>query len=93
MFAINLGGEGEIPGVMRSSQTGKTFQELVDVGYDFLICQNIPLPFPDELFDVVFTNGVPIDITTRQGPGVQSTEIKRILKSGGRWEDDYGAAG
>lgn len=104
MFELNLGGEGELPGVInqqgpwvldpnwRSSQLGKTFRELVDEGHDFLICSNLALPFPDGAVDTVFTNGVPIDLNTPLGPGVQSSEIQRILKSGGRWVHDYGAS-
>ena len=33
----------------------------------------------------MYTNDVPVDITTHPGPGVQSSEIKRILKPGGFW--------
>ena len=100
MFAINLGGEGEIPGVInqqgpwvldpswRSSRDGKTLQELVNEGHDFLICPNDRLPFLDNSVDVVYTNGVPIDRTTWLGPGVQSSEIHRILKTGGQWIKD-----
>ncbi len=100
MFAINLGGEGEIPGVINqqgpwalsprwfSSQQGLTFPQLLNAGDAYLICPNISLPFPDETFDVVFTNSVPLDRITSLGPGVQSSEIQRILKSGGRWNKD-----
>ncbi len=103
MIQINLGGEGEIPGVInqqgpwvlsptwRCSRDGRTFQELVNDGHVFLICPNAPLPFPDGSVDVVYTNGVPIDRNSILRLGVQSSEIKRILKSGGRWIDDYGA--
>src|SRR5262245_34196512 len=100
-FAINLGGEGEIPGVLNqqegpwvllpswfSSQTGKSLVELVADGHQFLIARNTNLPLPDAVVDIVFTNSVPIDITTPRGPGVQSSEIERILKSGGRWFHD-----
>lgn len=97
---INLGGEGEIPGVInqqgpwavspnwRSSRDGKTLQELVNDGHVFLICTNILVPFPDDSVDVIYTNGVPIDVMTWLGPGVQSSEIQRILKSGGEWIRD-----
>lgn len=102
LFAVNLGGEGEIPGVInqqgpwvlapnwRCSRDGRTFQELAK-DHVFLICPNIPLPFPDNSVDVVYTNSVPIDRNSTCGLGVQSSEIKRILKSGGQWIDDYGA--
>src|SRR5262245_38065211 len=99
-FAINLGGEGEIPGVLnqqgpwaldsawRSSRDGKTLAELVADGHAFLICGNMSLPIPDNSVDEVHTNSVPIDVMTWQGPGVQSSEIRRILKSGGHWIRD-----
>ena len=95
MFAINLGGEGELPGVINqqgpwvllpswhSSLEGKTFQDLVADWHIFLICSNLALPFPDGSVDLVYTNGVPIDMNSTYGPRVQSAEIKRILKSGG----------
>ena len=100
MFAINLGGEGEIPGVINQqgpwvlspnwfcSRDGRTFPELVADGHVFLICPNIPLPFPDDCVDRVYTNSVPLDRPTPTGPGVQSSEIRRILKSGGEWIRD-----
>jgi len=96
---INLGGEGEIPGVInqqgpwaldpswRSSRDGKTLLELVNDGHVFLIAPNDPLPFPDNSVDLVYTESVPIDRTTWLGPGVQSAEIKRILKPSGPWID------
>jgi hypothetical protein len=99
-LTINLGGEGEIPGVInqqgpwalgpawRSSRDGKTLQELVADGHNFLICPNDPLPFPDNSVDRVYTESVPIDKTTWLGVGVQSTEIRRILKPGGEWIDN-----
>jgi hypothetical protein len=100
MFAVNLGGEGEIPGVINQqgpwallpnwfcSRDGRTFRELVNDGHVFLICPNIPLPFPDGSVDVVYTNWVPLDMNTQLGPGVQSSEIHRILKPGGQWIKD-----
>ncbi|HWG47498.1 MAG TPA: hypothetical protein VN688_32345 [Gemmataceae bacterium] len=99
LFRINLGGEGEIPGVLnqqgrwivlqagwRSSQTGQTFDDLVGAGHDFLIADNIRLPLPDDAFDEVITNNIPpVDSQTWLGPTVQTREIRRILKGGGRW--------
>lgn len=99
-LVINLGGEGEIPGVLNqqppsallptwfSAQGGKTLSELVADGHPFIICRNEKLSFPDDSVDLVYTNGVPLDITTRFGPGVQSSEIRRILKPGGIWIKD-----
>lgn len=98
---VNFGGEGEIPGVLnqqgpwvlspswRCSRDGRTLQELVDDGHAFLICPNTAVALPDDSADIVYTNSVPIDTTTGWlGPGVQSSEIKRILKSGGVWVRD-----
>jgi hypothetical protein len=100
VIGINLGGEGEIPNVInqqgpwaldpnwRCSRDGRTLQELVNAGNVFLICPNIPLPFPDGSVDRIYTDSVPIDVTTWLGPGVQSSEIRRILKPGGEWIRD-----
>jgi hypothetical protein len=98
-FRINLGGEGEAPGVLnqqgrwvvldsawRSSGTSQTFKDLVRAGHQFLICDNIHLPLPDGGFDEVLTNNMPpFDSLTWLGPTMQTSEIRRILKSGGRW--------
>jgi hypothetical protein len=97
---INLGGEGEIPGVLNqqgpwallpswfSAREGKTLRELQADGHRVIICHNTNLPFPDNWFDVVYTNSVPLDTVSRFGPGVQSSEIARILKPGGVWLKD-----
>jgi hypothetical protein len=94
---VNLGGEGEVPGVInqqgpwildpawRSSRTGKTLTELLAQGHVFVIADNRYLPFPSDSLDEVITNFVPIDQVTHLGPGVQSSEIHRILKPGGFW--------
>lgn len=96
-MVINLGGEGEVPGVINQqgawviddpnwrSAFGLSFAELVATGHVFLICPNDSLPFPDNAIDQVLTNNVPIDRVTPLGMGVQSSEIYRILKSGGTW--------
>jgi hypothetical protein len=100
LFRVNLGGEGEIPGVINqqeasaldpawlSSRDGKTLAELQAAGHSFVICPNTLLAFADDSVDEVITNNVPIDVSTFRGPGVQSTEIRRILKSGGCWVDN-----
>jgi hypothetical protein len=100
LLRINLGGEGEVVGAInqqeawvldpnwRSSRYGKSLLELVGEGHDFLICPNAALPFPDVTVDEVITNNVPIDTITHLGMGVQSSEIRRILKSGGTWIRD-----
>jgi hypothetical protein len=100
-WRINLGGEGEVPGVFnqqgrwvvldpiwRSSRGGLTFRDLVAAGHEFLIADNVQLPLPDESFDEVITAGVPIDAVTLWGPGVQTSEVLRILKRGGVWTHD-----
>jgi hypothetical protein len=99
-FAINLGGEGEIPDILNQqradavkpgwfSVSGKTLAELIVAGHRFLICPNDAIALPDECVDVVYTNNVPVDTSHPwYGPGVQSSEIRRILKSGGVWIRD-----
>ena len=42
----------------RSSRTSQTFEQLVDAGHQFLICDNLNLPLPDECCDEVITNSV-----------------------------------
>ena len=60
--------------------------ELVSAGHQFLICENVNLPIPDASMDEVITNSIPkVDRVTHLGPTVQRSEIRRILKSGGRW--------
>ncbi|HET6575160.1 MAG TPA: methyltransferase domain-containing protein [Fimbriiglobus sp.] len=103
MLAVNLGGEGEFPGVLNQQppwalnpgwrsttlgNPGKTIRELEAEGHQFIIAPNDQLPFADESVDVVYTNGVPIDVLTHLGPGVQSSEIRRILNPGRIWIDD-----
>ena len=96
-YRVNLGGDGETAGALNqqgpwalqpgwaSSRTGQTLDQLASVGHEFLICDNLTIPLPDGCVDEVLTNSVPVDTTTWLGPGVQSSEIRRILKSGGVW--------
>jgi hypothetical protein len=96
MFVINLGGEGEIPGVLNQqrpfalssnwlSVSQQTIARLVAAGHTFLICPNDAIALPDGCVDEVVTNSVPVDTTHPfYGPGVQTSEVKRILKPGGR---------
>jgi hypothetical protein len=97
-FRVNLGGEGEVPGVLNqqgrwvvspgwaSSATSQTFKQLVDGGHRFLICDNLNLPLSDDCCDEVITNNVPpFDSITHLGPTIQTSEVQRILKRGGRW--------
>ena len=95
---IDLGGEGEVSGVLnqqgrwvvqpgwRSSRGGLTFRALVQAGHPFLIADNVDLPLPDASCDEVITNNTPPeDSVTMLGPTVQTSEVRRILKAGGRW--------
>lgn len=97
---INLGGEGEVPDVVNQQRpaalsptwgscvAGDTLEQLALKGHAFLICENTKLPIQDESVDLVITNSVPIDIVVLGHPGVQSSEIKRILAFGGQWVHD-----
>ena len=96
---LNLGGEAEASDVINqqpewshlgipASRTGLTFQSLLQEGTPFLFCENHAMPFPDDSVDEVLTNGVPIDRKTFLGPGISSSEIRRILKSGSCWIDN-----
>jgi hypothetical protein len=71
-----------------SSLSGDTLEQLAIKGHDFLICPNTQLPINDDSVDLVITNSVPVDTVTLGQPGVQSSEIKRILVSGGQWVHD-----
>jgi hypothetical protein len=96
MFVVNLGGEGEVPGslnqqgpwALRATWTTvgrKSLAELVNDGHAVLICPNDAIALPDNSVDVVYTNNVPVDRPAYHGVGVQSSEIRRILKPGGVW--------
>jgi hypothetical protein len=97
---INLGGEGEVPGVVNqqrpavlvagwgSSMTGETVEQMALKGHDFLICPNTRLPINDNSVEEVITNSVAVDTIILGEPGVQSSEIDRILAPGGRWVHD-----
>jgi ubiquinone/menaquinone biosynthesis C-methylase UbiE len=101
-FRVNLGGEGEVPAALnqqertvildpnwKSSQTSQSVKDLLRVGHDFLIAENLHLPLPDNSFDEVITNNMPpVNSFTWWGPSVQLSEIQRILKSGGCWIDN-----
>lgn len=97
---INLGGEGEVPGVVNqqrpdalsptwgSSTTGETIEQFSHQGHDFLICENTRLPLNDNSVDLLITNSVPIDLVVLGSPGIQSSEVHRILAPGGQWLHD-----
>jgi hypothetical protein len=72
MFSINLGGEGEVAGVLNQqpaaaagphwkSVSAQSLHELIQSGCDFLLCPNDALALPNGCADVVHTNNVPID--------------------------------
>jgi hypothetical protein len=100
VIRVNLGGEGEEPGALNQqppfallpswrSQLGKTVAELQAAGVSIIIAPNDHLPFADGSVDEVITNSVPIDTNVPgYGTGVQTSEIWRILKAGGRWVHD-----
>jgi hypothetical protein len=100
-LVVNLGGEGEVAGVLnvqgdwvqdpswRSSATGETLAELQAAGHRFLFIPDFSqLPFGDDSVDQVVTNNVPIEQTTFLGPGIQTSEVIRILRPGGTWADN-----
>ena len=63
-------------------------RELLAQGHTFVVADNQHLPFAKDSVDEVITNAVPIDQNTYLGPGVQSSEIMRILKPGGKWRNN-----
>ena len=96
---LNLGGEGEEPNCINqqpdwrdlndvASRSGSPLRVILIGGHPFLFCSNLQLPFPDNSVQEVITNGVPVDRNTLWGPGVQSAEISRVLRSGGTWSDN-----
>ena len=98
--AINLGGEGETQGVINQQPPfalspgwascihGHTLEQLANQGLDFLICRNQKLPIQDDSMALVITNSVPIDTVVLGSPGVQTSEVHRVLAPGGRWVHD-----
>lgn len=96
---LNLGGEAEQLDCInqqphwadladRASRTGRQLRDELIAGDPFLFCDNQNLPFPDGSVDAIITNGVPVDRVTWLGPGIPSSEIQRVLKSGGTWHHD-----
>lgn len=101
MTSINLGGEGEEPGVRNQqpdwvptdphwrSQRNKMWPQFATRVPDVDYVPNDPLPYADSTFDVVRTNSAPVDRPGPTGkPGLKRSEIKRILKPGGKWVRD-----
>jgi hypothetical protein len=96
---LNLGGEVEEPDVINQQpewvlssghwhSAGPHLGPLIAAGEAFLFCRNTGLPFPDASIDSVYSNNVPVDSHTWLGPGVQSSEVQRVLRSGGEWRHD-----
>lgn len=98
---VNLGGEGEAPDAVNvqpgtvsndaplaGAGRGQTLKELAAQGHVIVKADNTQLPFADGSVDEVVTNNVPIDRNTHLGPDVQTSEIDRILKPGGKWVDN-----
>jgi hypothetical protein len=70
------------------SAVGRHLAGLIGSGEAFLFCRNAELPFPDGTVDEVVSNSVPVDINTWLGLGVQSSEVRRVLRLGGVWRHD-----
>ena len=99
-FVVNLGGEGEVPGVLNQqdgvcverywhvARTRETFAEAVRRGLPFLICPNDALTLPDGCADAVVSSDVPIGKTGLGRSGIVKAEVIRILKPGGTWTHD-----
>jgi len=95
-LTLNLGGEAEEPKVINQQpdwvtspphwvQVSHHLAPLIAGGEPFLFCRNTDLPFPDGSVGMIISNNVPVDINTWLGPGVQSSEVHRVLRSGGQW--------
>jgi hypothetical protein len=92
---VNLGGEGEVVGPLNqqgrwvldpgwlSRRGGQTLSRLRQLENQFVISTNVSLPFADQSVGTVVTNSVPIDTSTWLGPGIQSSEVWRILQPDG----------
>ena len=99
MLRVNLGGEGEIPGVINQqpewvanelnktiSRGGKTFTQLIAEGHQFVFGPNENLPFEDGSVEIVYTNNVEYNgLSYLKRPWVPESEIWRIMTDGGVW--------
>ena len=61
---------------------------LVAGGIDFLLCPNDRIPLPDGCADEILTNDCPIEGRVAVRSPVRRSEIRRLLKPGGRWLDN-----
>ncbi|HEX3659210.1 MAG TPA: RHS repeat-associated core domain-containing protein, partial [Pirellulales bacterium] len=94
---VNLGGEGEVPGAINqnlksildptwlSSRGAGNLAQLQQQGAQFVISSNAQLPFATNSVPGVITNSVPVNINNYLGPGIQSSEVQRILAPGSTW--------
>jgi len=96
-LVVNLGGEGEVGGAINqnlpvildpgwaSSASGQSLSDLQAAGNQFVVSSNTELPFATGSVQTVITNSVPVDFDSFLGPGVQSSEVWRILSDEGVW--------
>ena len=93
---VNIAGEGEVPDVKinqnlkhilepawTSSRYGKRLTEIEAEGHQFVISDNLNLPFQSNVVDEVYVGSISLDSVTFLGPTPQTYEILRILKEGG----------
>jgi len=93
---VNLAGEGELPDVKInqnlkhilepdwiSSRYGKSITKIQEEGHQFVISDNLHLPFRSNAIDEVYVASISLDSVTFLGPTPRTSEILRILKTGG----------
>ena len=82
--ALDVGGHGRVTGIdMTAAQVDKAERLRTEGGFltvDFTLGQIDELPFPDETFDVVISNGV---INLGADKRAVFAEIRRVLRPGG----------
>jgi hypothetical protein len=86
LTSATSGRSGRSPAASRRSGTSGTRRS--DQPGGRRIRENTSLPLNDDSVDLVITNSVPIDTVSLGQPGVQSSEIRRILAPGGQWIHD-----
>ena len=93
---VNLAGEGELDDVKinqnlkyilepdwTSSRYGLRLTQIKAEGHQFVISDNLHLPFQSNTIDQVYAGSIALDSVTFLGPTLQTHEILRILKEGG----------